>query len=317
MIKVADPVLIYSKRKAITAFFPYAAWQEGSERREMLDMLLRAAVVSGKQGFMWQWVGQHVTALLDEENPVSPKRAVILASPHLAWWDFANNEHLIQLWAAATAVVPYTEDIGRCVVDTLLLVGSRDSLRPHLPAGMWSWLNKRPSLPPVCKGRSLGTERDSVRTIRGLGDIETLTSYLLLIWSEWDSILSGFEEMRTSIKEDFGGAMTGHHRKELLRRLGSVLGQLDGGLGYLRQHNPNLPGTHIWWARAQYKELRELLLEVDGKATEGLIREPPQSALPFGLLTPAGRCTAQVCHSPSVSVVACYDRSPSLQDFTR
>ena len=29
------------------------------------------------------------------------------------------------------------------------------------------------------------------------------TSYLLLVWSEWDGILSSFKEMHTSIKEDF------------------------------------------------------------------------------------------------------------------
>lgn len=311
MIKVADPGPIYSRRKAITAFFPYAALQERNGQREMLDAFLHTARVSGEQGFMWECIEPHVTTLLDEGSPVSQKRAVILASPHLMWRNIANNEHLIQLWAAAASVVPYTHDIGQCVVDTLLLIESRESLRLHLPVAMWSWLNRRPSLPPICKGRFLATERDTVQTIRGLGNVETLTSYLLLVWSEWNIILeSGFEEMRTSIKEDFSGIGMWHHRKALLQRLDHVLGQLDGGINHLRQHNPNLPGTHIWWAQEQHTELRKVLLETDREAADELIREPLGSTLPFGQLTPADRCIVQMCDSSSVLIAASLDHPP-------
>lgn len=277
MIDAPDPDSIYSRRKAITAFFPYAAREEQNGQFETLDTFLRTARASREQGFMWHCVKPFVTSLLTEESPVSLKRVAILASPHLTWRNFTYDKHTIQLWGAAASTVPYTHDIGQSVVGTLLLIKSLDSLRPHIPVGVWSWLNKRPSLPPICAGRSLGTELSSVQTVRKLGDIEILTSYLLLVWSEWDGILSGFEEMCTSIKEDFGVVGMGYHRRELLQRLNHVLGQLD----YLRQYRPNLHGTHIWWVEAQYEKLREILLEVDGEVVDKLIRESPRPAILF------------------------------------
>jgi len=258
---------------------------------------------------MWHCVKPLIVTLLKDEHSISPKRAIVLVSPHLAWCNFTNNEYTIQLWAAAVFAVPYTQDIGQCVVDTLLLIESQDSLRSHLPVTMWSLLNKRPPLPPICAGRSLGTKRGSVQTVRRLGDIETLTSYLLLVWSEWDGILSGFEDMCTSIKEDFSGIRTGRHRKELLQRLDHVLGQLERGLSHLRQFKPSLPGTHIWAAKPQYRILRELLLEADREATDELTRETLESALLGLLLTPRRRVplNIHVCGSSPVPLVTCLD----------
>ena len=324
MIGTADPDPIYSKRKAITAFFPFAAWRGRNGQHRMLDTLLYTARASGEQGFMWYYIKPVVTMLLNEESPVPLKQAVILLSPHLTWWNFTDDKHLTQSWAAATSAIPYTHDVGQCVVDTLLLIGSQDSLRPHLPVGMWSWLNKRPSLPPICIGRSSGTEQDSVQTVRGLGDIETLTSYLLLVWSEWDGILSGFEEMRTSIKEDFSGIETEHHRRELLQRLDHVLEQLDRGLAHLLQQKPNLPMSHIWVAKAQYGELREVLLEADREANNKLIRETPELTLLFGMLTLPHRhwtpLNVHVCDSSPVPLIASVNhrvpRPPSMTPLT-
>ena len=279
MIEAADPDPICSRHKAITAFFPYAARQGRSGEHEIFDIFLRTARASRKQGFMWHYIKPFVATLLDEESSASLKQSAILASPHLTWWNFTDDEHLIHLWMAASFAIPYTHDVGQLVVDTLLLIQSLDSLRPHIPVEMWLWLNKCPSLPPICIGRSLGTKQDLVQTIRGLRDIKTLTSYLLLIWSEWNDILSGFEEMCASIKEDFSGIGAGYHRKELLQRLNDVLEQLDRGLNHLRQRNPSLQGSHIWWAKVQYGKLREILLEVDGEAIDKLIREPPRSGI--------------------------------------
>jgi hypothetical protein len=91
-------------------------------------------------------------------------------------------------WAVAASAVPYTEEAGQSVVDILLHIASVDSLRPHIPTGIWTWLNKRPSLPPKCVGRSRGSSGDVVRQVRALRDTEILKSYLLLVLSEWDCI---------------------------------------------------------------------------------------------------------------------------------
>jgi len=265
MVDAADPGPIRIRAKAITAIFPYAAQQEKNGKNEMLDMFLRAAGASRKQGFMWHRITPPIAVLLGGENPVSLKRAVILASPHLQWWNPTIDGRFVRLWAAATRAVPYTHDLGPCVVDTLLLIASQDSLRSHIPADMWSWLNKRPVLPPTCAGGSQGTKRNVVQTVRRLGDIEILTSYLLLVWSEWNYLYpDGLDEMCASIREDFGGIGIGQHRKDLLQHLSRVLGQLDLGLGYIRQHKQGLGEDDIQSMKGQYGRLKEALLEVDG-----------------------------------------------------
>ena len=268
MIEAADPVPIYVRRKAITAFFSYAAGQEQNEQYEMLDIFLRVARASGMRGFMWHRIRRPATTMLSEGSPVSLKRAVILASPHLPWRSSAIDGRFVQLWVAATRDVPYTHDVGQCVIDTLLLIASQSPLRLHIPAEMWSWLNQRPSLPPTCTGGSWGTERDIVQIIRGIGDIETLTSYLLAVWSEWDYLYpDGIEEMCVLIREDFGGIGMGDRRKVLLERLDLVLGRLDVGLEPIRQREQGLSDGDVQSMKGQYVRLREALLEVDSGAT--------------------------------------------------
>jgi hypothetical protein len=67
-----------------------------------------------------------------------------------------------------------------------------------------------------------------VRTIRALNDIGILTSYLILTWSEWESLDSDrFAEMQMSVREDFNGIGMGCHRAELIQRLDYILGELD------------------------------------------------------------------------------------------
>jgi hypothetical protein len=86
------------------------------------------------------------------------------------------------------------------------------SLQPHIPIDMWSWLRKSPSLPPICAGRFYGSYSDVVRIVQGLGDIETLTAYLLLVWSEWQYQYA-IDEMCALIRNDFSGIRMGYHRK--------------------------------------------------------------------------------------------------------
>jgi len=91
-----------------------------------------------------------------------------------------------------------------------------------MPADVWLWLNERPSLPPFCKGRRLGGDHDTIRTVRTLDDFGVLASYLIVIWPEWKPLdEDGFSEMRMSVCEDFNGMGNGHHRAELIQRLGS------------------------------------------------------------------------------------------------
>ena len=192
-------------------------------------------------------------------------------SPCIRWGDWQNSEKMVARWVSAITAVGDTKGIGQNVVDALLQIAYFDQLRPHINVDVWAWLKKRPSLPPTCDGRFLGTVGDIVRHIRGLGDIEILKSYFLLVWSEWGVIWeSGLNEMAISIREDFGGIGMFIHRGDLAERLDCVLGQLDQGSGYLEQHMPSVCG--IRRGKGVYVNLKEALMEVDRKAMENLTR---------------------------------------------
>lgn len=252
----------------------------------MISLLLDAARASGQGEFMWSRVEPLVATLFNEEDHASLKLVVIRVSPHLPWLKFTDGGDLVRLWIATASVVPYTDETGQAVIDTLLQITSCDSLRPHVPvgSGLWTWLNRLPSLPPVCWGRHCGNSSDAIRTVRALGDVETLKSYLLLVLSEWDS--PDFHGVSVSFGEDFGGIGMWHHRKDILRSLNRILGQLEMGLDHLRRSNPNLgryPG--IWRLKRDYEELKLILLRVDREANDMLTREPPRLLVLFGLLT--------------------------------
>ena len=261
MIEAADSALIQARHKAITAFFLYAAQQKQNGQHEMLDTFLHTTRASRKKGFMWHHIRQPLTPLLNEEGPVFQKQAAILALPHLPWWNPTIDGYFIQLWAEAAWAVPYTEDVGQCVADTLLLIASQKSLQPHIPVKMWSWLNKHPFLSPTCVG---GSQQDVVQGVQRLGKIETLTSYLLFVWSECNYLYQdGLEEMCTVIRKDFSGVRMRDYRKSLLKHLDHILGQLDLGPKPTQQYKQDLSEEEIQTMKGQYGQLREVLLEVD------------------------------------------------------
>jgi len=328
MVEAAEKYSIRRKCKAVTALFSYAVWRYRDGQREQLGILFRLFkamvpwVHCGAWGlfrvdrsvFMWCRVEPLVATLLDEGGPDSLKHAIVLASPYLPWRQFNNHDHLIKLWAAVAVTVPFTSGIGQSVVDTLFQLADDPSLQPHIPVGMWSWLAKHPSLPPVCLGRFHGSTGRVVRVVRAFGDIEILKSYLLLIWSEWDEPRrNGLHEMCALLREDFSRTGMGYYRQDLLRQLNYVLERLDLGPEHLR---PRLETHDILRMKEQYGKLREVLLEVDREATVTLIREPPVLIVPFSPLTTADRYRMSldfyVCTPSSVSVVACLDRSSLL-----
>ena len=298
---------IMSKHKVTTVFFPYAVWGERDGESGMMDAFLRVSRVS-ELGRMWGAITPFIPTLLDELSP----RTIVLVSPYVPWHSELHDKNVVARWAAAASAVPYTEEVGQNVVDALLQIASVDSLRPHIPVDSWSWLNRQPSLPPICLGRYKGTKRNVIRQVRALGDIEILNSYFLLVWSEWDptsALSGGLVEVQTSIREDFGGIEMRHHREVLIRRLDHVLGELDQGFGYLNGHNPNVGFNEIRWARTGYRKLKQVLLEVDGEAMQNPPTCTPYRLINlFYLLTPvdAQRPTRRSCvRSLPVSAVPC------------
>jgi len=275
MIEAANPSSIFSRHKAITAFFPYVVWHEQNGQHKMLNTFL-CAVGSGNWGFMWHRIEPLIATLLNEENSISLKQTTILISPHLPWWRFTNIKHLTQQLEATASTVPCTDKISQCMVDTLLQIALNPSLQPQIPHDMWLWLNVCPILPPTCMGHQLGSAPSVVKAVQALGDIEILKSYLFLVWSEWSCLSGqlycystqphssegGFPEMCTLIRENFSGIGMGLHQEDLLQLLDCILGQLDLGLDHLQQGNPGLDKSTAQGMKEQYRKLKEVLLEV-------------------------------------------------------
>ena len=253
----------WSKRKAISALFPYAIRLARGGQQEMLDAICRVASKSTRGGFMWHCIGLYATTLFDESSPPCLNQAIALASPLVDWDDGSYTEDAVARWAAAALATPYSEEVGRSVINALLQIASVDFLQSHIPIDIWVWLNRRPSLPPVCRGRSRASSSGACSHIRGLGDIEILKSFFLLVWSEWSFLeFAGLAEMELTIREDFGGVGMWHHREPLVERLDYILGQLDRGLEYFKHHKPTLREGTIRLMKEQYAELKEVLLEI-------------------------------------------------------
>ena len=263
MTEAEDYHPLQSKRKAITTLLPWAVWRERDGQPEMFDMILRATRASRASMFMWYHIDQFTSTLLSEASP----RAIVLTSPHILWYQLGDREDLVQCWVSAASAVPYSEEIAQCVVDMLLQIASECGPW-YTPVNLWLWLTKRPSLPPICPGRYCGTSSSIVEAVRALNDIEVLKSYLLLVWSEWDTLYTdGFNKMCTLIRDDFGGFEMGHHRTDLIQRLGHVLGQLDRGLEYFQQYKPWFDEYDLQKRRNRYLKLRETLEEINSRTS--------------------------------------------------
>ena len=126
MVEAADRDIISSKRKAISAVFPYAMLLEQGGRRGMVDVILRTARNSYLKGFMWYPIRSYIATLLDDEIPPSLNLVVVLTSPHASWSNVLDGPKAVVRWAT----VPR---LGWSMLDALLQISSVDSLRPHVP----------------------------------------------------------------------------------------------------------------------------------------------------------------------------------------
>jgi hypothetical protein len=217
-----------------------------------------------------------IPKLLAEGSSTTLKRAAVLALPHLelAWLDSDDIHTFIELWISAADALDDTEDVCQAVVDVLLQMAFFHSVRAHITPKAWSWLNKRPDLPPRCRGRLLCSIGSNVLpAIRAHNDIELLTSYLITMWSEWDCAGEwAFEGMCEALWEEFcgDGDEVGEYRKDLLGRLNLVLGELGKGLGYLRVRHPDMQPDEFEVIRKRYRELKRIL--VQGTVSNGGVR---------------------------------------------
>ena len=162
---------------------------------------------------------------------------------------------MIRLWITTAAALQYTDDVGRTVVDTLLRMALDDELASHIPALAWDWLKKRPLLLPGCRGPA-GIQKDVVLKVGMFGDLELITSYLFVVWSEWRHLYPcDCAAMLRVIREELGGGEAAGHRSDLIQRLDYILSRLQ----------PSSSPTDIW-NKCRYEDLRTALLRVGGGA---------------------------------------------------
>jgi len=226
----------------------------------LFNAFLHAANASRSYGFLWHCVQPFMKTLLNDASNVSLKRTAMLVSSYITWHrqDFQG---LVQAWVATASAIPKEKEVAPSVVDALLQMTYYKLLPPGNYGDVWSWLTLRPSLPPICWGRRLGSHPHVMGQVRGLKDIEILKSYLLVVWSEWDSLLDS-STMCEWIREEFSGVEANSHRAELVQRLDEVIGELDKGLAYLPHDTPGLRKWELQRRKGQYEELRKILKEV-------------------------------------------------------
>ena len=250
--------------KATIAFLQYAARQEEDSTGELLPSCRILAAFS----LISYWILTTGPQRLEVVLPVSFEYAILAAfkyGPRFSR-DTSDISGMMQLWMKAASAVPYTDDVCGSVVVGLLNMASSDELSSHIPLVFWSWLNKRPVLPPECIALLPEVTESVVQTIHRLGDVELIASYLYIIWSEkrrpWGQYV-----MDRLIREELGGIEAAGYRIDLIRRLDHVLLRLDRGQGDLR-------------AKEGYEKLRRELLEVDEKATK-ILTGTSSSCHPF------------------------------------
>ena len=102
--------------------------------------------------------------------------------------------------------------------------------------------------------------------------------------------------MGASIRKEFSGIGMWRHREDLIKRLDHILGELARGFNYLEQHKPWLSKYGVRKAEKQYKELKEILLKVDGEAMDTLARmSSNRLSLLFLTLVNSPRITLDIC----------------------
>ena len=111
--------ILRRKHKAITALFPYAAWQERDQQYPILDVPLYATGRSAR--VLWGHVRPFLETLRNDSCNVSLKRAVISTRVVLFTWIWRHSEeNLVRAWATTAPTIPKEEKVAPSVFAALL-----------------------------------------------------------------------------------------------------------------------------------------------------------------------------------------------------
>jgi hypothetical protein len=261
-----DRKSLFSKRKAISALFPYAIHLEGVGWQEAADVI---AHLFRDSGIPWCQIKPYVKMWFMKSTSFPLNQALIHMLP-CADWHRAHYK-TVEKWTKVVLQVSFTEEVCRSAVAVMLQISLNDSLWPLIPINIWAWLKEQPALSPLFGRQPVKMDEGLIRYLHGLDDIEILKSYLLVLWSEGHEVWF-LDEAADFICETFGGIGMQDHKKDLIKRLDHVLGQLDQGLAYSKQHNiwSLALGRQIWSRTSCYRRLKKLLEGVDSDEDSNL-----------------------------------------------
>ena len=210
--------------------------------------------------------------MIGVELPISLKYATLGAFQACNFFlrHGSNVGDILQCWIAAASELPDTHDVRNSVVEGLLQMTSEEGLWPYIPVVAWEWLKKRPVLCCETGLFMYGDWESGLQMVQTLGDIELITSYLFVIWSEWNFLVnSGCKGMHRLIREELNGIHAVGYRGDLIQRLDHVLSQFDRGQEYLRPHVRGFDIEEVFLsAKQKYEGLRRDLLQLDEEAAK-------------------------------------------------
>jgi hypothetical protein len=219
--------------EATSTLLVYATRREQDGDPRLLTAFLGAAKYSPQSSGWAHDIGAVVSELLEEESSNLQKRAAVLAAPLMpeSWKRRGDKGEFINGWLSAVDRVKEMDGVTEGVIRISFDMALDSEWRPHMTPEVWALLKRRDQTWPLCwRGHPSVADTSSIEAIlavRSLGDIETLTSFLILVWSGLDAVPSGLiDQMCAALWEEYGIGKDAY-REELLRCLDRILEHLN------------------------------------------------------------------------------------------
>ena len=172
-----------------------------------------------------------MSELLEEESSNLQKRAVVLAVPLMpqSWKLVEDKGRFINSWLSAVDRVKEMGGVTEGAIRMSFDMAWDDEWRPHMTPEAWALLKwGHQGWPLYWKGDPLVVwSAEVIPAVQLLGDVEILTSFLILTWLGLD-VMSGeiTDQMCVALWEEYGIGRD-VYRWELLRCLDRVLEHFD------------------------------------------------------------------------------------------
>jgi len=318
---------ISPQHKAISTLFVYATRREQDGDPRLLTAFLRVAKDFPQSS---NWIrypfGAAVSELLGKESSNLQKRAAVLAAPLMpqSWKFIEDKGEFINAWLSAVHRVKEMGGVTEGAIRMSFDMVWDNEWRPHMTPEVWALLKRgHRTWTLYWKGHPFVVEGAGViPAVRSLGDVEILTSFLILTWSGLDVVPDELtDQMCAALREEYGIGGDAY-REELLQCLDCALehlNQMQGGLtpvGQFWYPDSDLarsdPGSFILDRRlAAYERLRKELLDVEGATAVARISRWSRTSCfrlyRLRLYRPPRRpwSTLYVCPAIAVAVVTC------------